>query len=243
MELGLDLFLFLAATFTAALLAGLAGFAFGIVAASAWLHILTPVQTATLIVWYGLIVQGYAVWKLRHAIRWRRMGPMVLGSACGIPVGVYALSSTNPRVLHVAIGVVLISYGLYGLLRPTMRPVTAGGAWADAVAGLFNGILGGATGFAGIVATIWTQWRAWPKDQQRAVFQPVGVATFIMTALWLGGRGAVTRDVWWMFAYGLPVLLAGTWAGLQLFGRINEAQFRIVVLVLLIASGSALLWR
>jgi uncharacterized membrane protein YfcA len=86
MELGLDLFLFLAATFTAALLAGLAGFAFGIVAASAWLHILTPVQTATLIVWYGLIVQGYAVWKLRHAIRWDRITPMVLGSACGIPV-------------------------------------------------------------------------------------------------------------------------------------------------------------
>ena len=81
MELGLDLFLFLAATFTAALLAGLAGFAFGIVAASAWLHILTPIQTATLIVWYGLIVQGYAVWKLRHAIRWNRIAPMVLGSA------------------------------------------------------------------------------------------------------------------------------------------------------------------
>jgi hypothetical protein len=31
--------------------------------------------------------------------------------------------------------------------------------------------------------------------------------------------------------------------GLRLFGKINEAQFRIVVLVLLIASGLALLWR
>ena len=243
MDLGLDLFLFLAATFTAALLAGLAGFAFGIVAASAWLHILTPVQTATLIVWFGLIVQGYAVWKLRHAIRWDRIAPMVLGSACGVPLGVYVLSSANPRFLHVGIGAVLIAYGIYGLLRPAMRPVTAGGAWADAAIGLLNGMLGGATGFAGIVATIWTQWRAWPKDQQRAVFQPIGVATFIMTALWLGGQGAVTRDVWWLFACGLPVLLAGTWVGLRLFGKINEAQFRIVVLVLLIASGAALLWR
>jgi uncharacterized membrane protein YfcA len=125
MELGLDLFLFLAATFTAALLAGLAGFAFGIVAASAWLHILTPVQTATLIVWFGLIVQGYAVRKLRHSTRWSRFAPMVLGSACGIPLGVYALSSADPRSLHVAIGAVLIAYALYCLLRPTMRPVTA----------------------------------------------------------------------------------------------------------------------
>ena len=75
------------------------------------------------------------------------------------------------------------------------------------------------------------------------MFQPVGVATFIMTALWLGGQGAATLDVWWLFACGLPVLLVGTWVGLRLFGKINEAQFRIVVLVLLIASGLALLWR
>jgi len=51
----------------AALVAGLAGFAFGLVAAAAWLHILTPLETAILIIGYGLIVQGMAVWKLRHA--------------------------------------------------------------------------------------------------------------------------------------------------------------------------------
>src|ERR1044072_5863647 len=66
----LSLSLFLGATFAAALVAGLAGFAFGLIAAAIWLHILTPLQTATLIVGYGLIVQGYAVWKLRHALSW-----------------------------------------------------------------------------------------------------------------------------------------------------------------------------
>jgi hypothetical protein len=63
----LSLGLSLGATFAAALVAGLAGFAFGLIAAAIWLHILTPLQTATLIVGYGLIVQGYAVWKLRQA--------------------------------------------------------------------------------------------------------------------------------------------------------------------------------
>ena len=60
--------LFLAATFAAALIAGLAGFAFGLVAAAVWLHILTPLQTATLIIAFGLIVQGYSVWKFRAAL-------------------------------------------------------------------------------------------------------------------------------------------------------------------------------
>ena len=95
----------------------------------------------------------------------------------------------------------------------------------------------------GIVATIWCQLRGWPKDQQRAVFQPVGVATFAMTAAWLGGQGAIPREVWWLFVVALPVLLVGTWLGLKLYGRLDEAQFRRVVLVLLLASGVVLLFR
>ena len=67
-ELGFELPIFLVATFAGALVAGLSGFAFGLVAASLWLYILSPVQTATLIVAFGLIVQGYSVWKLRA--RW-----------------------------------------------------------------------------------------------------------------------------------------------------------------------------
>jgi len=39
------------------------------------------------------------------------------------------------------------------------------------------------------------------------------------------------------------VLLAGTWLGLKLYGSLNEAQFRKLVLVLLLASGAALLFR
>ena len=79
--------LFVIATFLGALVAGLAGFAFGLIAAAIWLHILTPLQAATLIVCYGLIVQGYAVWKLRHALDWQRLLPMMIGGQLGIPLG------------------------------------------------------------------------------------------------------------------------------------------------------------
>src|SRR5438552_9326462 len=68
----LNLILFAAGTFTAALVTGVAGFAFGIVAAAVWLHFLSPAQTTTLIVAYGLIVQGVSVWKLRRSIKLER---------------------------------------------------------------------------------------------------------------------------------------------------------------------------
>src|SRR3974390_489563 len=77
----LDIPVFLFATFAGALVAGLSGFAFGLVAASIWLYILDPLQTAALIIAFGLIVQGLAVWKLRAALDWRKLWPFVLGAA------------------------------------------------------------------------------------------------------------------------------------------------------------------
>jgi hypothetical protein len=59
--------------------------------------------------------------------------------------------------------------------------------------------------------------------------------------VWIGARGAVTADTIKLFLIGLPALFAGTWLGLKLFGRLDEASFRRVVLVLLLASGAVLL--
>ena len=236
-----NLALFLIATFGAALVAGLAGFAFGIVAAGIWLHVITPVETASLIVGFGLIVQGLAVWKLRHALDWRKLWAFVAGGALGVPLGVAVLGWTNPAHVRAGTGAVLVLYALYALARPKMQPV-AGGPLRDAGVGFLNGILAGITGFAGIVVTIWCGLRGWPKDVQRAVFQPVGVATFIMCAAWLGGTGAISAHTVELFLLGLPFLLAGTWLGLKLYGRLDEEGFRKIVLALLLVSGVALLW-
>jgi uncharacterized protein len=237
----LELALFLASTFLAALVAGLAGFAFGLVAAAAWLHLLTPVQTAILIVAFGLIVQGIAVWKLRHALQWARLWPFLLGGAVGVPIGVMILAWVSPGTMQLAIAAVLTLYSLHALLRPAMPPFKYGGTVTDAGVGVLNGILGGATGLAGIIVTIWCGLRGWPKDVQRTVFQPTGVAVFAMSAVWLGARGEVDRATLGLFVLGLPALLAGTWLGLKLYGRLDESGFRRVVLLLLLGSGLALI--
>jgi uncharacterized protein len=239
--LPLELPIFLLATFAGAVVAGLSGFAFGLVAASIWLYILSPLQSATLIIAFGLIVQGYSVWKLRHALDWKKLWPFIIGAAIGVPAGVAVLTWANPAYVRMGVGVFLILYSLYAWFRPALKPVTSGGAAADASIGFLNGVLGGMTGLAGILVTIWSGLRGWPKDQQRAVFQPVAVAIFLMSAIWLGAKGAVTADTIKLFAIGLPVLIAGTWLGLKLYGRLDEATFRKVVLVLLFASGVGLI--
>src|ERR1700719_2006479 len=78
-----DLILFVLATFAAAFVTGLAGFAFAIVAAAVWLHFLPPAQCTALIAAFGLIVQGWSVWKLRQSIKPARLAPFLIGGVIG----------------------------------------------------------------------------------------------------------------------------------------------------------------
>jgi uncharacterized membrane protein YfcA len=115
-----DLTVFLLGTFAAAFVTGLAGFAFGMVAAGIWLFALTPVQTTTLIVAYALLVQGYSTWRLRRTILPSRLWPFVVGSAVGIPAGIVVLEFASAVHLRTGVGLLLIAFSLYNLLRPKM---------------------------------------------------------------------------------------------------------------------------
>src|SRR5882672_11154870 len=134
-----DLILFVAATFAAAFVAGLAGFAFGIVAAGVWLHFLSPAETAALIVAFGLIVQGMAVWKLRRAIKPARLMPFLIGGAIGVPMGGEILRWASPDSLRLGIGAVLIIFSLYSLWRPKLGSAAEAGKLADGAVGIVNG--------------------------------------------------------------------------------------------------------
>jgi uncharacterized membrane protein YfcA len=147
---------------------------------------------------------------------------ILVGAAVGAPVGVTFLTWANPQHAKIGVGAFLVLYSLYALFRPAMEPIKGGGAAADAGIGFFNGMIGGMTGLAGILVTIWCGLRGWPKDVQRTVFQPVAVAVFVMSALWLGAKGAVTAETIKLFVIGLPALFAGLWAGMKLYGLLNE---------------------
>lgn len=233
----LHLAIFLVGAFAAAFVTALAGFAFGVVAAAIWLHAITPIQAAALIAAYVLLVQGYAVWKLRRSIDVRRLLPFILGAAAGVPAGIIVVNWASPAGLRIAVGALLIAFSIYNLARPQLPEVKRAGAFLDCIVGVVNGVLAPSTGLGGTLPAIWCGMRGWKKDEQRAVFQPTAVATFLMTIVWLGATGALNADIGWLFAIGLPALFAGTWLGWKLYGRLNEETFRKVVLYVVLVSG------
>jgi hypothetical protein len=237
---GTVLALFLLAAFVGGFASGVAGFAMGFVVSGIWLHILTPIQTTTLIVGYGLLTQGYGVWKLRRALVWRKIAPFIISGAVGVPVGTLLLTYMNPAYLRSGVGLLLAVYGIYGLAQPALKPVPDKFS-ADVGIGFANGLLAGLTGLPGFIITIWCQMRGWTKDSQRAVFQPVMLAAIVANVISLGIAGAITTETLYLYLVGLPAMTAGLWAGFKLYGKLDDVTFRKIILMLLLISGAGLI--
>jgi hypothetical protein len=212
----------------------------GLVVSGVWLHIITPMQTATLIAGYGLLTQGYGIFNLRHALDFRKTWPLALGTIIGIPIGVGILHTLNPAYLRLGVGVLLVLYAIYGLTRPVFAPLKITVA-SDIAIGTANGLLGGLTGLGGVISTISCQLRGWPKDVQRAVFQPVLFVAFVVISISQAVAGSITAETLGLYVLGVPFMAAGLWFGFRLFGRIDDETFRKAVLLLLLLSGLSLI--
>jgi hypothetical protein len=212
----------------------------GLVVSGVWLHLVSPQQNALLIVLCGIVTQGSGIWRVRHAISWPAVAPYIIGSALGIPVGIAMVTTVDPKTIRFGIGVLLLAYSLYSLFRPALKPPKASLS-ADLGVGVLNGLIGGLTGLGGVAVTVWCQLRGGKKDELRAIFQPVLFATFVMTTIAFAFAGTFTVETLKLYGFALPVLVAGIWSGFALYGKLDDAAFRKVILVLLLASGMALI--
>src|ERR1700759_2462422 len=237
---GLVFTLFALAAFAGGFVSGFSGFAMGLVVSGVWLHVLTPIQTATLIAGYGLLTQGYGIYNLRRVLDVGKTWPLALGTVIGFPVGVAILAWINPAYVRFGVGVLLVVYTIYSLTRPVFAPIKIA-AGADIAIGFSNGLLGGLTGLGGVISTISCQLRGWPRDVQRAVFQPVLFVAFVVITISQAVAGSTTGDTLALYGLGVPFMVAGLWSGFKLFGKINDETFRKSVLILLLFAGLSLI--
>ncbi|HYD32483.1 MAG TPA: sulfite exporter TauE/SafE family protein [Azospirillaceae bacterium] len=239
--MSIDLILFIGGGFLAAMAAGLSGFAFALVASAVWLHLLPPTEAVPLIVASGLAIHVLSMVQLRSIIDVKRLWPFLIGGVLGVPLGVLVLKHVDPQGFRLSIGVLMIAYAGFMLLRRRTQPkVTAGGRGADGLVGLAGGVLGGAAGLSGILPTLWCDLRGWPKDDQRGVYQPFILAMHSLTVVTLATTGLFSIKVGSMFLVALPGLLLGAWLGVKLYRATTAAQFRTVLLALVLVSGVAL---
>jgi uncharacterized membrane protein YfcA len=228
-------------TLIAGFVQGLSGFAFGLVAMTFWVWVITPQLAGPLVVFGSMVGQVVSLGSLRHRLDMRRVWPFIVGGGAGTPVGVWMLRYVDPTVFKMAVGLILVAYCSAMLSIRGMPRVTAGGRLADGGVGLIGGVMGGLGGLNGPAPTLWCVLRGWNRDEQRAVFQTFSLCMQTLTLAFYAASGLITRETIGLFAVVAPAMVVPTLLGVRIYARFSEAGFRRLVLVLLSLSGIVLL--
>ncbi len=232
-----------AAVGIAALASGIAGFAFSAICGAILFQFRhDTVGVVEIMLICSIANQSLSVWMLRRDINLRLLAPFVLGGIMGVPLGVWLLLHLNAATFKAALGVILVVYGLYMLLRrPITLPGTSGAS--DVLVGAIGGIVGGFAAVPGAAVSIWCGTKGWDKARQRAVFQPfILLMQFVVLGAigMMHAKGAPSVAIPPIAWACVPVGLLGTWWGMDLFKRLTDSQFGKAVNVLLIVSGFGL---
>lgn len=98
----------------------------------------------------------------------------------------------------------------------------------------------GSTAF-GVPIAIWCHVRIANKDMQHTIFQPVNFAAMAMNVASLSVAGEITGATVKLYLLSLAPVVAGLWVGLKLYGKLDDAAFRKLTLLLLLGSGVVLI--
>lgn len=237
-----DIAIVVAGALAAGFVNGLSGTGYALVALGFWLQAMSPLTAAPLTALCGVAGHIQSLPRIWSGVRWTRLWPMLAAGIVGVPIGTLLLDHVRPNPLKVGVGVFLIAYSAWMAFVRRPPIVTGGGRLADAAIGLTGGLMGGMASLSGPAPAIWAQLRGYSKDEQRGVNQPFNMSVLFLALVSAGVAGFLDRTFFIWAAICVPTTLVGARIGLALYKKVDDAQFRRIVLILLGLSGTSLIF-
>jgi uncharacterized membrane protein YfcA len=167
---------------------------------------------------------------------------LIVASLLGIPLGIYGLARLPEEPLKIALGILILLYGVFGLARPGAR-IRNEKAWLPWLVGWTAGVLGGATNTNGPPVVAYGMLRGWPPERFRATLQGYFLPTGLMILAGHGIAGMWTGEVFRFYLYSLPAIAIGVVLGGLVNRKLTHDLFAKFVYGFLAAMGVVLLVR
>jgi hypothetical protein len=234
----LDVAIVLGATILAGLVRGFSGFGTAMIMVPPLSLVFGPAAAIPIM---SLVDTAGSLPLLPRAVRgcvWREVGPLALGAALLMPLGVYLLIVVDQEALRIAISLSIL--GAVALLASGWRYAGRPGRLMSVGVGGAAGLMGGSVGVAGPPVILF-----WLGGQAGAATVRANIIVFfalLAVVAWISFAvgGLVTREVVTTALLLIPVFAASIWLGARGFRRAGEGTFRTLALgiVALVALAS-----
>jgi uncharacterized membrane protein YfcA len=228
------------ALFAGIFLQGVVGFGMALVAVPLLAMFVDISAAVPLIALSGNLAKVLLLAYYRKEVSFKPVLGLSIASLVFIPLGVIALDYLDKELSLAILGVVVVFYAFYSLLKFRLpdfdRP-----QWMI-LFGALGGFLGGAFNTASPPVIMYANSKDWTPQEFKSNLQGYALITglFIMVSHWLNGN--ITPQVWHSFLYSIPAVVLAVAAAVSLDRFINKTIFQAAVLVVLLGLGGRLVF-
>lgn len=231
--------LFILVVFFACFTQSLVGFGTAMVGMPLLVGLIGISIASPLVAMLGLTVEVILVIRYRHKLDMRVVWKLIAAAVVGIPLGVSMLKRVPESAVLTLLGLVIVSYAIYGLLNLRL-PRLEGAGWPYLV-GFVSGVLGGAYNTSGPPVVIYGNCRRWTPSEFLGNLQSFFLAVDLVVVVTHAASGNVTSEVLRTYLVALIPLALGLVAGSLLAGRVNQRVYGKLVLIMLVVLGVRLI--
>ncbi len=225
---------------------GLAGFGTGLMSLGIWLQVMSPEDAVPVVAAMSVASGVQSLWLTRSGIKkgLHRLPRFLIPALIGLSAGAWILNWIDTATLKLTVAFFMLFYTAFFLMKARLaaeikneHPV------CDVLCGFTGGVMGGAASLSGVVPTMWCALQSWNKYETSAILRPYNVIILTLAFLWYCIAGHVSVHTLILTAVAFPVTLVFSRLGVSAFRKLTDAQFRLVLVALMLVSSLSILAR
>lgn len=217
------------------------GFGSAIICAPLFAFFLSPQATVTIIIVNSVMQGVIMVIRLKKYIRFTSIIWLLLFGTIGRPMGVLVLMILPVTTLKVMTGLVIVTSSIALASGKTIKIKRK--RFAQSVAGLCSGLLGGSTSVSGPPVILFLQNWGLKKNDFRGTTTGFFLITDFVQCVFLAMAGMFTPQVIRISVAVIPAIIVGFVLGELVQSYINEDLFKKIVIIFLGFTGTYLVIR
>lgn len=211
----------------------MAGFGNAMIALPLMLLLMDPKLAIPVMTGISLVSQFTMQAIGRFPIDWRLLWFLAIPATIGTIIGANLFKISKPGILIDIVGVVIIIFALASLVG--LQIFSIRGQAAAILIGFIAGIMGGVVALAGPPVVLFlSEEQVQSKNLFRGTilaFFTIGIITTLISYLVLG---IFSIEHFRTVIKLIPAMFIGVWAGIHIFARFSDENFRKLVLIFLV---------
>jgi len=226
--------------FISAIVQGIVGFGFALIAVPIGLSLLNKTIVLNAILIIGITLNLALIVKNKKNVAFSIIKDLFISSLAGIVVGIFVLKVVSTVILLISAGVLIV---LFSMLLFFSNKKGKANRFSNAIAGFISGILNSSTGLCGPPIALLLTHQHVNKDVYKKTLSLFFLYMNCITIFLYGVGSLIDKQGIVLGIYAIPFVVIAAIIGHKISEIVNMKTFKIIALILIFLTGLTSIYK